>query len=84
MKLFMQYSKFIDPRSTKSLMSENPVKADIHRYFERAKISIIHTLSMVRSRIHISYVLWTSPNHKAMIAIVAHWTGEHSKSKQHY
>lgn len=57
-------------------MSRNTVKADIDQYFEIAKATIKECLSLARSRIHISYDLWTSLNHKAMIAIVVHWTGE--------
>jgi hypothetical protein len=68
--------EYLDPRSTNSLMSRNTLKADVDKYFETAKLIIKERLSVARSRIHISYDLWTSPNHKAMIAIVAHWTGE--------
>jgi len=68
--------KYLDPRSTTALMSRNTVKADVDKYFQTAKATIKERLSLARSRIHISYDLWTSPNHKAMIAIVAHWTAE--------
>ena len=68
--------EYLDPRSTNALMSRNTLKADVDKYFETAKATIKERLSLARSRIHISYNLWTSPNHKAMIAIVAHWTAE--------
>jgi len=57
-------------------MSEKTIRSDIKKYFETAKATIKKHLSLARSRIHISYDLWTSPNHKAMMAIVAHWTTE--------
>ena len=57
-------------------MSRMTTYRDITKYFETAKVTIKERLSLARSRIHISYDLWTSPNHKAMIAIVAHWTAE--------
>ena len=57
-------------------MSAKTTRRDITKYFETAKVTINERLSLARSRIHISYDLWTSPNHKAMIAIVAHWTAE--------
>jgi hypothetical protein len=68
--------EYLNPRSTDALMSRNTVKADVDNYFTVAKATIKERLSLARSRIHISYDLWTSPNHKAMIAIVAHWTSE--------
>ena len=68
--------EYLDPRSTNALMSRNTLKADVNKYFQTAKATIKESLSLARSRIHISYDLWTSPNHKAMIAIVAHWTAE--------
>ena len=68
--------EYLDPRSTNALMSEKTTRRDITKYFETAKITIKERLSLARSRIHISYDLWTSPNHKAMIAIVAHWMVE--------
>jgi hypothetical protein len=68
--------EYLDPRSTNALMSRNTLKADVDKYFEIAKATSKERLSLARSRIHISYDLWTSPNHKAIIAIVAHWTAE--------
>ena len=68
--------EYLDPRSTNALMSEKTIRCDIKKYFETAKATIKKHLSLARSRIYISYDLWTSPNHKAMIAIVAHWTAE--------
>ena len=68
--------EYLDPRSTNALMSKKTTRADINKYFEDAKATTKERLSLARSRIHISYDLWTSPNHKAMIAIVAHWTAE--------
>ena len=57
-------------------MSEKTTRSDINKYFKSAKATIKERLSLARSRIHLSYDLWTSPNYKAMIAIIAHWTAE--------
>ncbi|TMI77394.1 MAG: hypothetical protein E6H10_19115 [Bacteroidetes bacterium] len=73
--------EYLDPRSKNALMSAKTTCRDITKYFETAKVTINERLSLARSRIHISYDLWTSPNHKAMIAIVAHWTAEDYKVK---
>src|SRR5947207_2661058 len=68
--------EYLDPRSTNALMSKKTTRADVNKYFEDAKATIKERLLLARSRIHISYDLWTSPNHKAMIVIIAHWTAE--------
>ena len=49
------------------------------RYFNIAKASVIRELSRAKSRIHLEFDLWTSPNYKAMIAITAHWTDDEHK-----
>src|SRR6266480_103650 len=76
--------EYLDPRSKNALMSAKTTRRDITKYFETAKVTINERLSLARSRIHISYDLWTSPNHKAMIAIVATGRRRTMKSKQHY
>ena len=68
--------EYLDPRSMNALMSAKTTHQDITKYFKTAKVTIKEHLSLAQSRIHISYDLWTSPNHKAMIAIVAHWMVE--------
>jgi hypothetical protein len=68
--------EYLNPKSTIALKTRNTVKADTDKYFAAAKATVKERLSQARSRIHISYDLWSSPNHKAMIAIVAHWTAE--------
>lgn len=73
--------EYLNPKSADSLKTRNTVKADTDKYFAVAKATIKERLSQARSRIHISYDLWSSPNHKAMIAIVAHWTAEDYKVK---
>ena len=73
--------EYLDPRSTNALMSAITTRRDITKYFETAQVTVKERLSLVRSRIHISYDLWTSLNHKAMITIVAHWTAEDYKVK---
>ena len=72
--------EYLNPRSTKGLMSKKIIRSDVVKYFVIAKAIVMEHLSLTRSRIHLSYDLWTSPNHKAMIAIV-HWTSEDYKIK---
>ena len=68
--------EYLDPKSTNALMSKKTTRSDVDKYFETAKVAVKERLSLARSRIRLSYDLWTSPNHKAMITIVAHWTSE--------
>ena len=68
--------EILDPRSVRGLMSANTVKADILRFFQNAKATVIQTLSTAKSNIHYSFDLWTSPNYKAVLAIIEHWTGD--------
>jgi len=62
-------------------MSARTTGRDITKYHETATATVKERLSLARSRIHMSYDLWTSPNYKAMIAIVAHWTAENYEVK---
>jgi hypothetical protein len=71
--------QYLDPRSIKALTTRNTVRADCMRYFNIAKASVIRELSRAKSRIHLEFDLWTSPNYKAMIAITAHWTDDEYK-----
>ena len=68
--------EYLDPRSVKAITTANTIRADCIRYFEIAKNTVIKALLHAKSRIHISFDLWTSPNFKAMNAITAHWTNE--------
>jgi len=61
--------------------SGNTILADILRYFKEAKPLIAELLSTARSRIHLSFDLYTSPNCKALLAITAHWTSAEYKAE---
>ena len=54
--------------------SGNTIHADAMKLFEAAKTIIRDTLTTSRSQIHLSLDLWTTPNHKHMMGITAHWT----------
>jgi hypothetical protein len=44
------------------------------KMFNDAKDILITAIKNTRSRIHLSFDLWTSPNYKSLIAIIGHWT----------
>ena len=71
--------QYLDLRSVKALSMRNTVREDCMRYFNIVKASVIRELLCAKSRIHLEFDLWTSPNYKAMIAITAHWTDDEYK-----
>src|SRR5947207_7405990 len=71
--------QYLDPRSIKALTMKKTIKEDCMRYFKIAKASVIQALSHTKSRIHLEFDLWTSPNYKAMITITTHWTNDEYK-----
>jgi hypothetical protein len=73
--------EYLNPRSTKAFISANTMRADIIRYLEKSKTTIIEILHVAKSRIHLSFDLWTSPNYKAMLAITGHWTDANFEAK---
>src|SRR5271169_922638 len=73
--------EYLDPMSTKAFHTANTLWADCLRYLQSAKSTVIKTLALAQSRIHLSFDLWTSPNYKAMLAITAHWTDTNYKAQ---
>ena len=72
---FCALVEYINPFAVNKIpKSANTSRADIIKCFEVAKLTIKENLSTARSKIHLSFDLWSSPNYKAMMAIVAHWT----------
>lgn len=51
----------------------NTVKRWILEEFEKQKMQIIAELATARSRIHVSFDLWTAPNGLALVGIVIHY-----------
>jgi hypothetical protein len=43
--------------------------------FDKARLQLKNELASARSRIHISFDLWTSPNSQAMVGVVGHYLG---------
>jgi hypothetical protein len=41
--------------------------------YDSSKLEIVSALSDLPTRIHFTFDLWTSPNHRALLGIVAHW-----------
>lgn len=73
--------EYLDPISIKAFHTANILRADCLHYLQSAKSTVIKTLSLAQSRIHLSFDLWTSPNYKAMLAVTAHWTDMNYKAQ---
>ena len=56
----------------------NTIRADVLWIYTNAKQDVIQYLSKSKSKIHLSFDLWSSPNHKAYIDIIGHWISENS------
>jgi hypothetical protein len=63
----------------KALVTEKTLCANCMGYFKTTKNTVKEILSRAMSRIHLTWDLWTSPNFKAMIAIIGHWTDQNWK-----
>jgi hypothetical protein len=79
---FRELVLFIAPALEGFLVhSATTIRRWILQLFERQTLVIKKKLARARSRIHISFDLWTSPNHRAFVGIVAHWLDEDLKKQ---
>lgn len=62
------------PRALPS--SGTTIKAWIMEQFHHSQSKLIRKLSRSRSSIHFTFDMWTSPNHRAFLGMVAHWMDE--------
>jgi hypothetical protein len=44
--------------------------------YKSSKLQIINILADLSTRIHFTLDLWTSPNHRALLGIIAHWISQ--------
>jgi len=59
--------------------SASTIRAWIVRSYDTERQMIQKSLGKSRSRIHFTTDLWTSPNHLALLGIVAHYTDENGR-----
>jgi hypothetical protein len=55
------------------VLAGNTLKRWILKEFEKKRLEVKNELTTARSRIHISFDLWTLPNSLALVAVVAHY-----------
>lgn len=59
------------PRALPS--SGNTIKNWIMDQFYRSQYDLAHSFTHAKSKIHFTFDMWTSPNHRAFLGAVAHW-----------
>ena len=55
------------------IKSHNTMRSWVVDEFEQARLLVKQRLALAKSKIHISFDLWTSPNAHAIVAVVAHF-----------
>ncbi len=81
-QIFVEFLKTIFPLIEDILpSSSNTIRAWVLSSFKDRKAKIIGVLARSRSIVHLSFDLWTSPNHLALLGIVAHYIDEHGQNQ---
>lgn len=76
--LFVEFLRVIYPPITKLLpKATDTIRSWIMEAFNKRKERLKKDLQDAHSKIHFSFDLWTSPNHLALIGIVAHFIDKH-------
>jgi hypothetical protein len=74
---FRQLLFYINSNAIKCLpRSSDTIRTHTQIVFQQAKEILVENLATARSNIHFSFDLWTSPNYKAMMAVIGHWTAK--------
>jgi hypothetical protein len=74
---FRAILRYVNPYTVDRLpKSGDTIRNHAIKYFNNSKEILIAAMNKARSRIHLSFDLWTSPNYKALLGIVGHWTAE--------
>jgi len=69
--------QYINPYTINSLSKfGDTIRNQASLLFNDAKHMLVSAIEKARSRIYLSFDLWTSSNYKAIIGIVGHWTTE--------
>jgi len=59
------------PRALPS--SANTIKTWILEQFHRSQQSLARCFRQCRSKVHFTFDMWTSPNYRSFLGLVAHW-----------
>lgn len=77
---FRDIIEYVNPLAISKIpKSGNTIRNDILKCFEIGKLTIKENLNSAKSKIHISFDLWSSPNYKAVVALCGHWISDEFK-----
>ena len=80
--LWKEFLASLESDNTKHVpLAGNTARQWIKEDFKREKALIQQSLKTARSSIHLSFDLWTSTNHKAILGVVAHYLSAGYKSE---
>lgn len=72
---FREFVSYINPYALQYISKcADTIRSHAQAIFQNAKTLVKENLATAQSEIHYSFDLWTSPNYKAMLAIIGHWT----------
>lgn len=80
--LFVECLQTLYPSIAEILPSaSNTIRSWIMAAFEKRKMKMKEDLQQAVSKIHFSFDLWTSPNHLALMGVVAHYINKSGKNQ---
>jgi hypothetical protein len=80
--LFIEFLKNLYPAIEKILPSaSNTVRKYVLEMYTARKQEKVQELAEVKGMIHFSFDLWTSPNHLALIGIIAHYINQYGQNQ---
>ena len=81
-QIFIEFLKTIFPMIEEIIpSSSNTIRAWILEAFKERKAKMIEVFGRSKSMVHFSFDLWTSPNHLALLGIVAHYIDEYGQNQ---
>jgi hypothetical protein len=78
---FVEFLQVIYPTIGQILPCGSTIRSLIKIYFERRKRQLKGSLGRAKSKVHFSFDLWTSPNHLALLGIIAHYIDEYGQNQ---
>jgi hypothetical protein len=80
-KVFLEFLLILYPSIESLLPKKDLLRQWIISLYQSRQLKIKTMLSKSQSQIHFSFDLWTSPNHLALLGIMAHFIDEHAQNQ---
>jgi hypothetical protein len=80
--LFIEFAEMLYPQVKNILpKAANTIRAYVIHTYEKRKEKLKGEIARCQSMVHFSFDLWTSPNHLALLGIVAHYIDEYGQNQ---